>query len=118
MLLVEVLEIPGSFTTRSRSSFRALEALCLLCARFKTAADEYELTMKYDRSQSAISEVVNELVEFLDENWKHLLNFDHHHLLSPQNLSRYAQAIYNAGSRIQTIWSFIDCTLKQICRPS
>jgi hypothetical protein len=90
----------------------------LLCARLKSAGDEYDLAMKYDRSQSAISEVVNELVEFLDDNWKHLLDFDHHHLLSPANLARYSRAIYHAGARLRTIWSFIDCTLKQMCRPS
>jgi hypothetical protein len=102
----------------SRSKFCALEALCLLYARLKTAADEHDLAMKYDHSQSAISEVVNELIGFLDGHWKHLLDFDYHHLLSPENLAHYAQAISCAGTPLQTIWSFIDCTLKQMCRLS
>jgi len=67
-----------------------LKALCLLCARFKTAGDEYDVALKYDRSQSAISEVVAKLVEFLDDNWKHLLDFDHRHLLSSENIEQYA----------------------------
>jgi hypothetical protein len=90
ILLVEVLEIPDPFKMESRSKFCALEALCLLYARLKTAADEHDLAMKYDHSQSAISEVVNELIGFLDGHWKHLLDFDYHHLLSPENLAHYA----------------------------
>jgi hypothetical protein len=116
--MADILEIPDIFITKSRHQFQAVEALALLCARFSSAADVYDLSMKHDRSQSAISEIINELSVYLDETWKHLLDFNHHHLLSLANLTHYAKAIYQAGAPLRTIWSFIDCTLRHMCRPS
>jgi hypothetical protein len=116
--LANVLEIPEPFQTASRYQFSAVEALCLLCAQFWTAADQFDLTMKYDRCQSLVSEVVNELAIFLDNSWNHLLDFDFNFLLSPENLACYTAAIHSAGAPVLTIWSFINCTLKQMCHPT
>jgi nuclease HARBI1 len=74
--------------------------------------------MIYNRSQSAISEIVNWVVTWVDESWSHLLGFDHEHLLSPQNLAKYAAAIHRAGAPLDSIWGFIDCTIRRIARPS
>jgi nuclease HARBI1 len=116
--LTDVLEIPDIFVTSSRHHFPAIEALALLCARFRSSGEIHELSIKYNRAQSAISEIVKELSTYLDETWKHLLDFDHQHLLSTANLAHYARAIHQAGAPLHTIWSFIDCTLRQMCRPS
>jgi hypothetical protein len=74
--------------------------------------------MKYNRCQSAISEVINELVLYLDETWKHLLDFDMDYLLNPEHLAAYAQAIHESGIPLETVWSFIDCTLTHMCHPT
>jgi nuclease HARBI1 len=74
--------------------------------------------MTYNRSQSSLSEIINELCIYLDNHWSHLLDFDHHHLLSPANLARYSAAIYEAGAPQETIFAFIDCTFNQMCRPT
>jgi hypothetical protein len=116
--LVEVLEISPVFRTASHSIFEAIEALCLLCARFRTPADQFDLAMKYDHCQSAISEVINELVLYIDETWKHLLGFDMDYLLNPEHLAAYATAIHESGVPLETIWTFIDCTIIQMCRPT
>jgi hypothetical protein len=79
----------------------------------------YELAMQYDRAQSSISEVVNELVGFLDDEWSFMLDVDdRNHVLHPAKLAEYAQAIHRAGSPLSTIWGFIDCTVRTISRPS
>jgi hypothetical protein len=78
----------------------------------------YTLSMLYDRSQSAISECVNELVEYLDERWEHLLGCDEDHLLHPDNLAVYAAAIHNRGAPLASIFAFIDCTIRRICHPT
>lgn len=74
--------------------------------------------MIYNRSQSAISEIVNWVVTWVDESWSHLLGFDHEHLLSPQNLAKYAAAIHRVGAPLDSIWGFIDCTIRRVARPS
>jgi hypothetical protein len=76
------------------------------------------MVAKYDRSQSAISEIINTVVVMIDKRWKHLLDFDHTTLLSPLNMARYAKAIHDRGSPLRGVWGFIDCTIRQICRPS
>ncbi|KAJ7619953.1 hypothetical protein DFH06DRAFT_922387, partial [Mycena polygramma] len=116
--LAAVLDIPEIFRTRSRYAFPRVEALALLVARFKSAGDEFDLMMKYDRTQSAISELVNELTEFLDDRWHHLLDFDSDGILAPARLREYASAIHAKGAPLDSVWGFIDCTIRGICRPS
>jgi len=116
--MTEALQIPDPFITRTRSSFSALEALCLLCARLRTAGNLADMTILYNRSKSAVSECVNELVCYLDETWEHLLACDDTFLLHPSRLQSYADAIYSQGAPIQTVFGFIDCTIRRICRPS
>ncbi|KAJ7741996.1 hypothetical protein DFH07DRAFT_699513, partial [Mycena maculata] len=115
--LTTALEIPDPFYTQNHSRFSALEALCLLLARFKSASDLYDLSMKYRRPECSISEIVNELSIFLHEKWKHLLSFDTTGLLTPECLDTYAYAIYQAGAPLRWVWGFIDCTIRSICHP-
>ncbi|KAJ6493877.1 hypothetical protein DFH09DRAFT_871267, partial [Mycena vulgaris] len=116
--LAALMDIPAPFRTRGRYAFSPVEALGLLLARFRSAGDMYEVSMKYNRSQSAISELVNELSEYLDERWSHLLDFDTNGILSPEHMKQYGRAIYNAGAPLRTVWGFIDCTIRGICRPT
>jgi hypothetical protein len=74
--------------------------------------------MQYDRPQSAISEIVNELCKYLDDRWSHLLDFDRDGILSPEQLERYADAIHQVGAPLDSVWGFIDCTIRCMCRPS
>lgn len=110
--------ISDGIKTSNGYSFEGIEALCLLCGRFRTAGDIYELTAKYNRSQSAISECINALVVILDDQWRHLLDYDTQGVLHPQALAEYADAIRQAGAPANTVWGFIDCTIRRICRPS
>jgi hypothetical protein len=116
--LVHHLRLPEAFKTPNGYVVTAFEAVCLFCARFRSSGDQYDLVMRFDRSQSAILEIINTAIVLIDERWSHLLDFDHEVLLSPKNLARYAAAIHRSGSPIATIWGFIDCTIRQICRPS
>lgn len=116
--LTRVLDIADGIKTPSGYVFEGLEALCLLCGRFRTAGDMYDLTAKYDRSQSSISECINTLVDVLDNRWRHLLDFDTQGVLRPEALAEYATAIHNIGAPATTVWGFIDCTIRRICRPS
>ena len=110
--------MPPVIITRNRYYVPRLEALALTCARLARPGDIYDLVKDYDRSASAISEIVNETVCRLDAMWEHLLNFDCNHLLSPRNLAHYARAIRQAGAPLSTVWGFIDCTLRRIARPT
>jgi len=116
--LVAVLKIPQPFLTSRRDSFDAIEALCLMLARFRSGGDIDELAALYDRCPAAISMIVNSTVEFIDIRWSWLLDFDTDGLLHPTRLREYAQAVYSAGAPLRTVWGFIDCTIRRICRPT
>lgn len=73
--------------------------------------------MRYLRSASAISEVVNELSFWIDNRWGKLLKFDTEGLLAPEKLESYAHAIHEAGAPIPSVWAFLDCTIRAMCRP-
>ena len=115
--LTKALDIPEIFKTSHGYRFSGLEALCLLCARLRTPGDIYELVAKYDRSICAVSQCINELCELLDERWQYLLDFDIDGVLSRENLACYAKAIHQRGAPLQSVWGFIDCTIRRICRP-
>ncbi|KAF7356210.1 DDE Tnp4 domain-containing protein [Mycena venus] len=115
--LVRILDIPRIWKTQSRGLFTGIEALGLLLARFRSARDQYDLLMKYNRCRTSISEIVNELAIYLSERWGHLLDFDTNGILSPVRMQEYARAIYNAGAPLDSIYAFIDCTIRHICRP-
>ncbi|KZP21022.1 hypothetical protein FIBSPDRAFT_741154, partial [Athelia psychrophila] len=116
--MAEALEIPEYIVTPSQYAFDNIEALALTLACFRTAGDQYEMSTTYCHSQSAISEIVNYIVTFIDSRWSHLLDFDHTNLLSPHNLETYAAAIHGAGAPLTGVWSFIDCTIRRLTRPS
>lgn len=109
--MVEALNIPARIVTPTRSVFNGVEAFSL-CAHFQTAGEMYSLVMQYNWAQSAISEVINQLVQELDKQWEHLINCDREHLLHPHNLTCYADAIHNHGAPAHSIFNFIDCTIR------
>ncbi|KAF7331266.1 DDE Tnp4 domain-containing protein [Mycena kentingensis (nom. inval.)] len=116
--LATAMQIPERVVTQNGCSFTRIEALGLLLARFRSDADLLELTTRYDRSVGAISQVVNELAIFLDEKWSHLLEFDTNGVLSPDSLQEYGDALEASGVPSNSIWGFIDCTIRCISRPS
>ena len=68
--LVEVLQLPEEIFTRNNYQFDRVEAFALTCARLSSAGDEFELCTRFNRCQSSISEIFNEVVTLLDERWE------------------------------------------------
>lgn len=116
--LSQAMEIPDPFKTREGYLFSSIEALYILLYRFCMDADIHDITSHFDRSSCAVSMVVNDLLLFLDGTWSHLLRFDSDRLLSHQKICAYAAVIHATGAPTKTVWGFIDCIIRRICRPS
>ncbi|KIK52639.1 hypothetical protein GYMLUDRAFT_179931 [Collybiopsis luxurians FD-317 M1] len=102
---------PGKFT--------AVEALRLLLAHFQSPSDIYELTARYDCSQSAISKLINELTEYLDNTWRHLLeSWSMNPTISSEQMAIYSSALVQHGAPLDSVWAFVDCTIQAMCCPS
>jgi hypothetical protein len=75
--------------------------------------------MLYDRTQAAVSEVVNELAVWIHRHWDFLLGeLEDNLLLTPDKLKSYAQVVHNTGAPPMTIFAFLDCILHHICCPT
>ncbi|KAF8575420.1 hypothetical protein K439DRAFT_1623616 [Ramaria rubella] len=72
---------------------------------------------KYDRSQSAVSEIINETACFINGHWGHLLDWDGSGLLHPHRLRKYADALDAFRAPCKTIFGFIDCMIHLTCHP-
>lgn len=116
--MIEALEVDETYHTPSQDNFPGLEAFCLLLARLRSPGNMYDLTMQYDRAQSAISFVINEIITDLDQKWEHILDLDEERLLRPSQLVRYAEAIHRKGAPLERVFGFIDCTIRRISRPT
>lgn len=101
MDMVRALELPEEIRTKSHWCFTNVEALCLTLARYGTGGNQSVLTRNYMRPQPAVSEIFTWVVQFIDETWRHLLDFDEEQLLSKENLERYAQAVHEAGAPLE-----------------
>jgi hypothetical protein len=94
-----------------------LEALGLLCTRLHSPEDQFSLSTKYARPQSAISEITNETAAYINTTWGHILDWDVHGLVSPDALRTYAAALHAFGAPMCSIVGFLDCTIRKTCRP-
>jgi predicted site-specific integrase-resolvase len=65
--LADILDLPDEVFTRGNYRFDHVEAFALTCARLSSANNEHDLCTQYDRSQSSISKIFNEVVVFLNE---------------------------------------------------
>ena len=95
----------------------AIESFALLCAWLRSPDTQWGLVSKYDRPQSAISEIINETATYINNKWGHLLDWDATGLVHPKNLRVYANALRDFGAPCETVFGFIDCTIRQTCRP-
>ncbi|KIJ41768.1 hypothetical protein M422DRAFT_171917, partial [Sphaerobolus stellatus SS14] len=116
--LCEVLQIPDPFKTARGHRFSVLEALCMLCARFRHADDQYTLSTQYMCSQAALSEVTNKLSNWLDERWDHLRDWDESFLMHFSKLREYMNMFKKFGVPSSSVCGCIDCTIKQTCKPT
>jgi hypothetical protein len=79
--------------------------------------DQWSLVTKYVCPQSAISEITNKTVTFIDRQWAHLLCWDAEGILSPVALQSYANTLYAFGAPSHSISMFLDCTIRKMCHP-
>lgn len=64
-----------------------------------------------------LSLISNHMLDFMYNTHGHMLQDLNRIWLSPQMLERYTAAISVKGSPLEHCWSFIDGTVRPICRP-
>ncbi|ETO62230.1 hypothetical protein F444_19839 [Phytophthora nicotianae P1976] len=114
VMLIELMGLTENIT-RERTKASAIEALYILLYRLAAPVRGTELQDYFGRSESGISNIFLHTLNFLDVKYKKLLAFGGH--IAATRLCVYSNAIFEAGSPYTNIWSFIDGTVRGICRP-
>src|SRR5882724_4331612 len=117
-ILTDALDLPNPLITECGYHAPAIEAMGLICARLHSPEDQWSLSTKYARPQSAISEITNETASYINTRWAHLLFWDDHSVVSPEALHKYADALTDFRAPTSSVSLFIDCTIHQKCHPS
>ncbi|KAF8587963.1 hypothetical protein K439DRAFT_1658793 [Ramaria rubella] len=108
--ITELTDLPGPLS-RAMATRPALSN-ALVCPE-----DQYSLSMKYARSQSAISEITNKTAAHIDSCWSQLLDWDHEGVVSPAVLQSYVDALSVFGAPSRSVFGYLNCTIRQTCRP-
>lgn len=116
--LCDLLDLPEKFITTNRTTMPRLEGLCLLIYHLSHPCRFKDLKLLFPRSEGALSELFNCILEYVYESWKHLLLFDHVRL-TPQVLEEFTVAIHHKGGEnsLDNCWAFLDGTHVRVCRP-
>ena len=64
-----------------------------------------------------MSMICNASMNFLYDNWRHLLQSFNQNWLSPHNLQQYSDAVHICGAPLENCWGFVDGTVRRVCRP-
>lgn len=89
----------------------------MLLARLAYPNRLSDLWFKYGWSPDRVSRISTSVQRFIHNRWYQLLDFDEVRL-TPSTLEDYAHAIQVNGAPIDTVWGFIDGTIRAIARPT
>ncbi|KAF8582925.1 hypothetical protein K439DRAFT_1647407 [Ramaria rubella] len=115
--LANMMLLPDPLFTKGGYRAPAIECIGLLCVHLRSLEDQWSMATKYARPQSVISEITNETASYIDSTWHHLLDWDDKGIVSPSMLQFYADALHVFGAPSQSLFGFIDCTIRQTCWP-
>ena len=93
-----------------------MEDLCIYLKHFAYPCRYSDTMPRFGRDISQLSMISNLVMNFFYENHKHCLENLCQDLFFPLNLQLYADGIPGKGAPLHNCWSFIDGTVRPVCR--
>lgn len=113
--LVVLLQLPDEYRCPNRSVVTGLQGLLILLRRLTYPNRLCELAREFGRSTSALSIIINTVLEDIYLRFNNRLS----NLHAPWvNLRRFSDALNAKGCPVNNCWGFIDGTCMAITRPS
>lgn len=75
------------------------------------------LVPRFARPIPQICMIANHTMNFVYDNWHHLLESFEQNWLSPEHLQTYANYVHQSGAPLDNCWGFVDGTVRPVCRP-
>ena len=117
-VLRAVLGIPESFTCRQGTVCDGMTGLCIVLKRLTYPCRFSDMMPTFGMAVPELCMVFNTVVECIFNQHGHLTSQWNDSVLSAENLERYAESIANKGAPLRNCFSFVDGTVRPICRPS
>lgn len=117
-IVFHALRIPDKVICPNGIICSGLEGLCILLRRLAYPNRLSDIGKIFGRPDSALSFIINNMLEIIFSNHSHLLADLNRSWLSNQSLDELSHAVQMTGAPLPKCWGFIDGTVRPICRPS
>ena len=114
--VVAALEVPHEFSTAGNHHFTGEEAVLLLLWRFRSSDGANSFTLETGRSEAAISECVQYMVEHIHARFPHLID-ERSFTAWSSKFAEFAAAFRRWGVPVPNLIAFLDGKLWPVCRP-
>lgn len=114
--LQDVLEMPTVIRCIQRSLCDCLEGLCMLLRQTSYPCLYSDWMPRFPRPVYVLSLITNEVLDFIYENYSHLVTDWNRNVLNAAGLQTYAEAILRKGSPLDNCFGFVDRTVRPIAR--
>jgi hypothetical protein len=109
---------PAWMRTPERDSFSSEEGFLILLNRMAYPDRLFNVGRKFGRGKGQMSRIFKCVLRWVHGHWGHLLTMAGAAAsLSRERLAEFARAVKNKGAALETVWGFIDGTIRAMCRP-
>lgn len=116
-LLGEVLDIPDILKCPNGVLVDRTEALSVLLKRFAYPCRFADMVARFGRPVPQLCMITNRMMDYLFDEYSHLLADLNQPWLSRDRLRHFAATIYDKGAPLENCWGFIDGTVRPLCKP-
>ena len=111
------MSFPDFFKCYNGLKVDAVEGMCIFLKRFAYPCRYLDMVPMFARPVPQLCMISNGVMDFVYDNWNHLLSSLNQPWLSTNILEYFAQAIYQKSGAIEDCFGFVDGTVRPISRP-
>ena len=113
-LLGEVLDIPDIMKCPNGVLVDGTEALSVLLKRFAYPCRFGDMVARFGRPVPQLSMITNRIMDYVFDQYSHLLTHFNQPWLSRNSLRHFAAAIHDEGAPLENCWGFVDGTVRPL----
>ena len=115
--LVDILRLPDVLRCYNGLKVHRIEAMCIFLKRYAYPCRYLDTIPRFARPVPQLCMISNLVMDFIYATWNHLLSTFNQQWLSVDNLSHFADAVYQKSGAIYNCFGFVDGTVRPVSRP-
>ena len=89
----------------------------MLLKRFAYPCRFGDMVARFGRPVPQLSMITNRIMDYVFDQYSHLLTHFNQPWLSRNSLRHFAAAIHDEGAPLENCWGFVDGTVRPLCKP-